>query len=415
MAKKIAPSTETETKSVSYFDRGKSTWVKEKQGGEPDNSVISRLKGELLSAMQMHNLIVLSGCGTSIAVGGPKMSDLWDACQTFFEDEEKKSKSLNNFVEQSRKNIEHLLSLCESFLQCCNNDSDTETTKSFIKHSKNRILDECSKFLILDKDEPKAIDHTHILRFHCEFLKKLTRRRVRDPRVKIFTTNYDLCFEKAASELGFVVLDGFSFTSPRIFDPRYFEYDIVKRTHQRDDKGEYLHGVFHLYKLHGSVNWFLDAAKGLISEIRLLDDDTDDADLACMIYPANGKFQQSYAQPFIENISRFMACLREPNTCLIIIGFGFNDDHLSEPVLAAIRSNPHLKVVVIDIAAEQNFSDTKIENECPYKNKLYDYAKKSDDIVLINASFDQFIDLLPNQQALSPGEKIVEAIREVKK
>ena len=42
----------------------------------------------------------------------------------------------------------------------------------------------------------------------------------------MFTTNYELCFERSASELGLVALDGFSFFEPRRFDPRYFEYDI---------------------------------------------------------------------------------------------------------------------------------------------------------------------------------------------
>ena len=44
-------------------------------------------------------------------------------------------------------------------------------------------------------DESRLIGHTR-------FLQRLSKRRIRDSRLKLFTTNYDLCFEKAAAFLG---------------------------------------------------------------------------------------------------------------------------------------------------------------------------------------------------------------------
>ncbi len=244
---------------------------------------------------------------------------------------------------------------------------------------------------------------------HRSLLRKLTRRRVRDPRLKVFTTNYDLCFELAASMLGLIVADGFSFSYPNTFDPRYFEYDMVKRSRSSDERGEYLEGVFHLYKLHGSVNWRY--ADNRIERI----DFSNRGDIApCMIYPAKGKFQQSYAQPYIETISRFMATLREPNTCLFVLGFGFNDDHLSEPILAAVKGNPHLKIVIVDFKAKENYSLQAQENDNRFRFQLSQLACKGmGDIMLVNADFKQFVELIPNLQALSPGERIVDAIRDI--
>lgn len=49
-------------------------------------------------------------------------------------------------------------------------------------------------------------------------------------------------------------------------------------------------------------------------------------------------------------MAALQAALREPNTGLLIVGFGFNDNHVAEPILSAIRSNLGLKVVVVDPA-----------------------------------------------------------------
>ena len=138
-------------------------------------------------------------------------------------------------------NIEALLSRVEAFLQVNEGDNAVE---GFLNSSKQVILDKCSAFLEADK-----------LGAHKVFLHRLSRRRVRDQRLQVFTTNYDVCFERAAAELGGVALDGFSFTAPRRYDPRFFGYDIIRRPRSGDDLGHYLEGVFLLYKLHGSVNW----------------------------------------------------------------------------------------------------------------------------------------------------------------
>ena len=123
-----------------------------------------------------------------------------------------------------------------------------------------------------------------------------------------------------------IVVDGFSFTQPRKYDPRFFNYDIVRRPHTNEDQGSYLEGIFQIYKLHGSVNW----ARNKDGSIEEKQNPTSEE--ACLIYPAKGKYQQSFLQPHLELMSQYLVALREPNTCLIVTGFGFNDNHLSEPI-----------------------------------------------------------------------------------
>jgi SIR2-like domain len=315
------------------------------------------LREMLLSALQMPNLVVLSGSGTSLGnVGGPSMWNLWDVAvneNAGAPDSEPRTQTteaqsvitkirfINPTEGKDKDNIEALLSHCEAWLQI--NHDDTRV-KDFIKKSKEIILDKCQRFLKDDK-----------LEAHRTFLHKLSRRSGRNPRLKIFTTNYDLCFERAAALQSLIVVDGFSFTQPRTYNPLYFGYDIVSRSRLTEERGDYLDGVFHLLKLHGSVNW-VRTSEGVIQEQQ-----NPDPDQACLIYPARGKYQQSFLQPHLELVSQFFSSLREPNTCLIIAGFGFNDDHLSEPIIAAVKSNPHLKLIVVDYCAEDstNGNNTK--------------------------------------------------------
>lgn len=343
----------------------------------------------LLNSLQMQHLVVLAGSGCSLGrVGGPSMSDLWK--KVVDENDPKVVARVIKQVEHnSGENIESLLSRVEAYLSL----KTDKFVEKFLRDSKKKILAECSGFL---NDEAG-------LEAHKTFIHRLSRRRVRDSRLKIFTTNYDLCFERAASALGTVAIDGFSFASPRRFDPRYFSYDIVRRPHNGDETVNYLEGVFFLYKLHGSVNW---AAKGNGS---IVEESGPSPDEACLIYPASGKYQQSFKQPYLESVSQYMAAVREPNTCVIVAGFGFNDDHLTVPLLEAASSNPHLRLIVVGPSAKSDIE----KGEHKHWKRLSELNEQGEDVWFISAYFDQFARLIPDLKALSPADALVKAVRDV--
>ena len=295
-----------------------------------------------------------------------------------------------NFVEETEgKNVEAFLSQCEAYLQV----KEDRKVRDFVKQCKKIILDKCSTFLNDEK-----------LEGHCTFLHRLSRRRVRDPRLKVFTTNYDLCFERAASLQSLIVNDGFSYTQPRIFDPRFFGYDIVRRSLVTAEHGDYLEGVFYLLKLHGSVNW-ARSSNGRIEEKY-----NPKPSEACLIYPAKGKYQLSYIQPHLELVSQYLTSLREPNTCLIVTGFGFNDDHLSEPILAAVKTNPRLRLIVADFKAEDSIKRPSIDTSSYWK-KFQTLAKNGEDIWFINASFKDFATLIPDLRSLTSAQQLEKVIK----
>jgi hypothetical protein len=350
-----------------------------------------RLSSFLLASLQMQNLLVLAGSGASLHVGGPTMGKLWTECvgAPVHAEALRVFATLKYGSGEGQTNIEDLLSRCDAHLLVNPDDRDVSAFRSA---AIQKILTECRVAGSLPE---------HDLTAHKELLRRLARRRARDPRVKLFTTNYDLCFEKSASELGLVALDGFSFFDPRRFDPRYFEYDIVRRGALGSDGPQFVSGVFQYFKLHGSVNWASDA-KGAVTI-----DAGVDAERACLIYPTREKYRFSFQQPHLELMAQFLSSLREPNTCLLVVSFGFNDDHLSEPIFSALDANPHLRVVVVSPRVEKHFREAATE---PWR-KLSALARRGVDVSFIAADFPRFADLVPDLRALSPSERLERAVR----
>lgn len=353
-----------------------------------------KLSQHILVAMQMQNIVVLSGCGTSLGnVNGPSMKDLWDKATKIEGDYPKEVSELLGEIgydhsDEDAVNIEELLSLCEAHLEI----KQDKAISDFVENCKKEILAACS----FKKTDDQLFGHK-------TFIHRLSRRRVRDARLKIFTTNYDTCFEEAAGSLGIVIIDGFSFAKPRVYDPRFFDFDIVKRSGNTNLSDNYLEGVFQLYKLHGSVNWEHED-DGLIYE----KDATPKG--VRMIFPAKGKYQQSYIQPHLELMARYLAALREPNTCLLITGFGFNDSHLAEPIISAIKSNPYLKVIIADYSAAANITGTN-DKASSYWQQLKTHHTNGEDVAFINCSFEEFANFIPDLRSLTPAEKVANAIK----
>jgi hypothetical protein len=343
-----------------------------------------KLYNMLFTSMQMQHLVILAGSGCSIQAGGPSMGDLWSAVVGEPSTQRSQAAAKEVGYKIAEKNIEAFLSRIEAALQL----KEDTILKEFLNDSKKVILEKCSCFLEMKK-----------LQSHRTFLHRLSRRRARDQRLKVFTTNYDLCFERAASLQGEIIIDGFSFSAPRHYDPLYFNYDIIRRSYNGDDFGSYLEGVFLLHKLHGSVNW---ARKddGVIQEVA-----QPTPEEACLIYPASGKYQQSFTQPYLESLAQYLAAIRQPNTCLLVAGFGFNDDHLSEPLLAAATSNPHLRLIIVDHHAKENH-----ENGNAYWNRLAKLNLQGEDIWFINSGFEEFSQLIPDLKSLTPAETLIKAI-----
>jgi hypothetical protein len=355
---------------------------------DPAEDVDERLRAFLLTSLQMQHLSVLAGSGTSFAVGGPSMDELWTACVRNNTATAAVLKRLRYGTDPDERNIEELLSRCDAHLQVHPSDNKIG---SFRNRAIGTILERCREVGLPD---------VHDMGPHKEFLRRLARRRARDPRLKVFTTNYDLCFERAAGSLGLVALDGFSFSQPRRFDPVFFDYDIVRRGVAASEGPNYVPGVFQYFKLHGSVDW-AHSDKGGVS----IDRDVQ-APQACLVYPTQLKYRLSFQQPHLELVAQFLATLRQANSCLLAVGFGFRDDHLCEPIFSALESNPHLRVIVVDPSAQEQITTPTTAAW----NRLRDLREQGTDIAFISTTFSSLVSLIPDLKALTPGERLERAV-----
>lgn len=326
---------------------------------------------------QYENIVVLSGSGTSFEIGtnnkyGKIMSGLWKSVvEKIGFDELEAFANIIKYKEINRENtdLEALLSkalVSQSFL-------DDQNVESTINQIKSVIKEECS--LDLPDDAP-----------HIVFLRKLTARKLKYSRVKIFTLNYDLLFEQAASRGGYVVIDGFSFSYPRIFNGVNYDYDIVSRSSNRALSDEnFVTKVFHLYKPHGSLDWEKTTSdNGESEKIVKADNPTN----PLMIYPSNSKYEYSYEQPYFEMTSRFQQELRNKNTLLLVLGFSFYDKHIKAMVYEALNINPSITVVVVSPSIQEENTFVELKKESSTNGNLH----------LVNETFRDFVKNYPSSE-----------------
>ncbi len=326
------------------------------------------------------NTIVLTGAGSSYGIGktdirGMTMKSLWEKIleECRIKPLESLARKINYEIDNIRNvNLEDFLSRASLF-SILYNDSDKEV-KEIVDKIKQVIIKNCT--ITMPEDAP-----------HKEFLKRITARKLKHNRLKLFTTNYDMLFEQAANECGFTMIDGFSFTFPRVFNGNNYDYDIVIRKNSRITAQEnYASKVFHLYKLHGSLDWEKDEEIGQIRKCNFINNENP-----VMIFPSSIKYETSYEQPFFEMMSRFQTELRTDNALLIIIGYSFGDKHINSMIFEALELNHSLQLMIVDPYIE-NFG------EMIYR------TKRSANILLLRSDFQEFALNYPYSYAYSQEE-----------
>ena len=82
----------------------------------------------------------------------------------------------------------------------------------------------------------------------------------------------------------------------------------------------------------------------------------------------------------------FDASLRQRDTILFIIGFGFSDDHISELIIEKVRANPNLQIVVIS---------NDLEARSKSNSYLIEIVDQAENLILIESTFEEFVDTIP--------------------
>ncbi len=365
-------------------------FLKEKEGEKTLNKDDAhRIKRKFYSVfLQNHfeNLVALAGAGTSVGYGGLTMNELWDKTEkelttpvflAFCKAVKFLDKDATTLPETAEgKNLESLLSkanIAKEFVDPAQLD-----ISKLIEKCEDLIQESCT--ILDDPSNPSP---------HGEFLNKITNRKLKDPRVKLFTSNYDTLFEQAAISGGFTVIDGFSFSTPRTLSGRNFDYDIVYREKSRIREEEsFVPKVFHFYKLHGSVNWERKENEQKKSEVLI----NEKPEKALMIFPRDSKYENSYDQPFFEMMSRFHEHLRKNNVLLICLGFSFNDKHMVTAIKEAVMHNPSFRLLIVNRTIRYNSDTIKW---------FIDMAERQHNITIISEEFSDFARNYPSSKIYS--------------
>lgn len=365
------------------------------------------LDAALSNGLNATNLVVLTGAGASFSIKNPKSKkvapnwdELWSAV---------KSKVGNTKFDAilakipraaSIKNIEKLLTQCKLFIALYGSiEGAGKEIADFLPQAETAILERVD-----------FVDESTELTAHETLLRKIARRGIRKPRAKIFTTNYDLCFEYAARKRRFIVIDGFSHAAPPLYDRSHFAFDIVRRG--ENEAPDYLDSVFHLYKLHGSIDW-----RRMMPDIIRSRDPGEPV----LIYPRDSKYQEAFDPPFLDMMAAFQSALGEPDTTLIVAGFGFNDNHIAQPVLSALETNMTFRLIVCDPAfilenALEKDPVTLDHNEASIKNtfhqRLVRLGKIGDQrLTLLSGRFEDLVDAIPDLVAETERERHAERVK----
>ncbi|MGH6774419.1 SIR2 family protein [Brucella tritici] len=387
--------------------QGAGHWIEVQQPVDdlPDPATAD-IRRVLSSAVRAQNLIILTGLGTSLCVlkdqkrAAPTMWDLLSRIKNLFNTADivdgvvegarwKSFVTLANVAEDT-EDLEYLMSRATTAAEFLP-DADATKVRTLLDIAESVIRDEVD--FMEDKIEVPV---------HEAFLRRVARRSARRARTKIFTTNYDTCFETAARRSSFIVVDGFAFGSEAHFDSSQFSYDVVRRA-TGEEKSDFIENLFHLYKIHGSIDWEFNQKSGQIAR-------RPGTKKPLLIYPKSTKYELSFSQPYIEMMGTFQSALRTPNTTLLVIGFGFNDKHISEPIVGAIKANMSLNVVVINPDVE------KASNGGPKSNAYLSAVGTLIDngdarLALIAGKFEEIVPMVPDVIAETELERHAERIR----
>ena len=344
-----------------------------------------RLQALIAEWLRMENLVVLTGAGTSVSAGGKAMDKLECAVLETMKALPKAPASIGTVIDARlastapdanprRMGFEDWLSYLVNahFIGAMPNSpfagvqwkgtpAPTQADLPwFVEQVSAVIFAECALTL---PDIDAATAGTADVAPHLAFLAKLVARDSNLGRAHLFTLNYDTLFEQALELLGIQYFDGFTGRADARFDPSVYGLDIYYPGEVSEGRVRRFDKFLHFYKLHGSIHWQLrdDELRARHPDLSAfttygaLDAVQKAAKLADAashlptvgILPTANKFAQTLNMPFAHLFRALQIRLSAPQTFLLVLGYGFGDDHVTR-ILEAALMNPSLVMLVVE-------------------------------------------------------------------
>ncbi len=361
--------------------------------GKSPEEGLRRIQALLANWLRMENVVVLTAAGCSVGAGGRLMSgpaknnleclvlDAVEHCplppnaKAVLDWKKKNYFGHGNFEDWLSYlfNVSGLTSSPHSPLKSIHWKPSKGSTDVFLTtedecllrgYIEKAIFAECA--LEIDRTEVAGTSDNPSSG-HIPFIAKLIARDTNLGRTHLFTLNYDTLFEQAMEELGVQYFDGFSGRANSRFDPSVYGLDIYYPGDVAEGRVRRFDKFLQFYKLHGSIHWnskpdgsfharhqdlsfakaYRDAAPK--EKAVLLQTLKFGAIEPFGILPTSQKFTQTLDMPYAHLFRLFHARLNQPQTFLIVAGYGFGDDHVTRIIETALM-NPSLVMLVIEPA-----------------------------------------------------------------
>lgn len=277
-------------------------------------------------------LLIGSGCSTgAVPLMGETMKKLMkDTCI---------KKIVKIFIEKENtkdfKNIEGLLNYIQNGIFYLRDEDE----KKKLEEAEKKIKEEFIKTIPKISDNPDEVEKT--IKLYSKFYKKIFNMRdVNKNKLSIFTTNYDLFNEIGLENNDITYTTGFNQNIIPNFDISQFKHRKVDTQSLYKDKWQPARKEANIYKIHGSINW-------VEKDEKLIIDNNSDSENV-IIYPTMMKHAQTRQSPYSELFRELTNCLQRPNSSLVVIGYGFSDEHINTLIFENLKNDDFILIIFTD-------------------------------------------------------------------
>lgn len=315
------------------------------------NENIETQKQRIKKYLELENVSVLTGAGTSFHLGAPVIRNIpielkaqceQDITAYFGEGENPSYEDLFNCLQADR------------FIKEKKGEDVTAINESISKMQK-WLFDNCNteKTEINEYYSEDTKLKSNRYHYHESFIKKLLQRPNNLKRVNLFTTNYDMAFDYALDNLGVHYINGFMGVHNRCFRPEVYDYDLYYPGQSVTGKVHRAEKVMKYFKMHGSLSWLSTKPTANntygIKETPLNDDFTPSIDNEIMIYPCASKKSFTLDLPYSELFRQFAQAINQPQSVLFCIGYSFYDEHINDIISQAL-SIPSFTLIIANFS-----------------------------------------------------------------
>ena len=268
----------------------------------------NKIKGKIFNITQgflSNPPLIIWGSGATIPFGLPSMADLNETLKEKIEDFDDENSNLE--IELSKKKYKEIMPQIKKAIWDKVNNADDSVLQKVVENNDDDL--HSIKLLI-----EKFIDaHPQV--------------------VNIVTTNYDRVLEHLMSYYNIKFTDGFDGKTLSIFEESQFSKK----------------NIVNLIKVHGSLNWFDIGGDSRYSSYTLKNDNPK------MIAPGKNKYEEAYSSPYRELIQKADNLIKHCSSFLVI-GFGFNDAHLTPEIIKKIKQGTPIVLITKEIS-ESSFKE----------------------------------------------------------